>query len=120
MYEGLRAIDYKLVGWSWGLWDFNWYRAREAQSLARRLAKRVSPGDIVVMHDGHHVDPRPDRRYAIDPSLVEKELDWKPRETWASGLKKTIDWYTYLCCNIRGNNRAVPLCNLLSILVFEL
>jgi dTDP-glucose 4,6-dehydratase len=34
-----------------------------------------------------------DRRYAIDPSLVEKELGWKPRETWTSGLQKTIDWY---------------------------
>ena len=57
MYEGLRKIDHKLVGWSWGLWDFNWYRAREADPLARRLARRVSPGDIVVMHDGHHVEP---------------------------------------------------------------
>jgi dTDP-glucose 4,6-dehydratase len=34
-----------------------------------------------------------DRRYAIDPSLVENELGWKPRETWTSGLQKTIDWY---------------------------
>jgi dTDP-glucose 4,6-dehydratase len=34
-----------------------------------------------------------DRRYSIDPSLVETELGWKPRETWSSGLKKTIDWY---------------------------
>lgn len=34
-----------------------------------------------------------DRRYAIDPSLVESELGWRPQETWASGLRKTIDWY---------------------------
>jgi dTDP-glucose 4,6-dehydratase len=34
-----------------------------------------------------------DRRYAIDPSLVERELAWKPVETWESGLKKTIAWY---------------------------
>ena len=34
-----------------------------------------------------------DRRYAIDPSLVESELGWRPRETWESGLRKTIDWY---------------------------
>jgi dTDP-glucose 4,6-dehydratase len=34
-----------------------------------------------------------DRRYAIDPSLVERELDWKPVETWESGLRKTIAWY---------------------------
>lgn len=34
-----------------------------------------------------------DRRYAIDPSLVESELGWQPRETWESGLDKTIRWY---------------------------
>lgn len=34
-----------------------------------------------------------DRRYAIDPSLVETELGWRPRETWETGLRKTIEWY---------------------------
>jgi peptidoglycan/xylan/chitin deacetylase (PgdA/CDA1 family) len=66
MYEGLDQIDYRLVGWSWGLWDWNWYRPREAQALAMRLSKRASRGDIVVMHDGHHVDPMADRRYAVE------------------------------------------------------
>jgi dTDP-glucose 4,6-dehydratase len=37
--------------------------------------------------------PGHDRRYAIDPSLIETELDWRPRETWESGLRKTIEWY---------------------------
>jgi peptidoglycan/xylan/chitin deacetylase (PgdA/CDA1 family) len=70
MYDGLRTIDHTLVGWSWGLWDFNWYRAREARSLAGRLARRISPGDIVVMHDGHHVNPRPDRQYAVEATRL--------------------------------------------------
>jgi len=34
-----------------------------------------------------------DRRYAINPSLAESELGWRPQETWESGLLKTIDWY---------------------------
>jgi dTDP-glucose 4,6-dehydratase len=37
--------------------------------------------------------PGHDRRYAIDPALVENELGWRPRETWETGLRKTIDWY---------------------------
>jgi len=37
--------------------------------------------------------PGHDRRYAIDPSLVESEVGWHPRETWESGLRKTIEWY---------------------------
>ncbi|HVF23000.1 MAG TPA: dTDP-glucose 4,6-dehydratase [Pyrinomonadaceae bacterium] len=34
-----------------------------------------------------------DRRYAIDPARIETELGWRPRETWQSGLAKTIQWY---------------------------
>ena len=43
----------------------------------------------------HFVKDRPghDRRYAIDPSLLERELNWHPQETWATGLGKTINWY---------------------------
>lgn len=66
MYEGLRRIDHTLVGWGWFLWDWDWFRARDPARLVRRFAGRVSDGDIIVMHDGHHEDPRPDRRYAVD------------------------------------------------------
>ena len=66
MYEGLIRINHRLVGWSWGLWDWNWYRPREAADLARRLALNANAGDILVMHDGHHVDPFADRRYAVE------------------------------------------------------
>ncbi|HMT06383.1 MAG TPA: dTDP-glucose 4,6-dehydratase [Pyrinomonadaceae bacterium] len=34
-----------------------------------------------------------DRRYAIDPTLAETELGWKPATTWMDGLAATIDWY---------------------------
>jgi peptidoglycan-N-acetylglucosamine deacetylase len=65
MYEGLKQIDYRLVGWSFGLWDFNWYRRPEPQQLATRLARRAAAGDIIVMHDGHHVNPRADRHHTV-------------------------------------------------------
>jgi chitooligosaccharide deacetylase len=65
MIAGLKQLEYRLVGWSFGLWDFNWYRRPDPSSLAGRLAKRASNGDIVVMHDGHHADPRPDRRHTV-------------------------------------------------------
>jgi peptidoglycan/xylan/chitin deacetylase (PgdA/CDA1 family) len=66
MYEALVSIDHRLVGWSWGLWDWNWYRPREAAGLAERLTRRAAPGDIIVMHDGHHANPSADRRYAVE------------------------------------------------------
>lgn len=34
-----------------------------------------------------------DFRYAIDCSLIESELGWQPRDTFASGIRKTVDWY---------------------------
>ncbi len=42
-----------------------------------------------------HVKDRPghDRRYAIDARKIERELGWKPAETFESGIAKTIDWY---------------------------
>nr|WP_216609651.1 dTDP-glucose 4,6-dehydratase [Vibrio coralliilyticus] len=42
-----------------------------------------------------YVQDRPghDRRYAIDASKIQKELDWTPVETFETGLTKTVQWY---------------------------
>jgi dTDP-glucose 4,6-dehydratase len=37
--------------------------------------------------------PGHDRRYAIDSRKIQKELGWRPRESFESGLKKTVRWY---------------------------
>lgn len=37
--------------------------------------------------------PGHDRRYAIDASRIERELNWKPAETFDSGIRKTVQWY---------------------------
>jgi dTDP-glucose 4,6-dehydratase len=41
------------------------------------------------------VEDRPghDQRYAIDARKILRELGWKPQETFASGLRKTVQWY---------------------------
>lgn len=58
-----------------------------AKSVLDQLGKSHSLIKFVKDRPGH------DRRYAIDPSLVESELGWRPLETWESGLRKTIEWY---------------------------
>jgi dTDP-glucose 4,6-dehydratase len=42
-----------------------------------------------------YVTDRPghDRRYAIDAQKIERELGWKPAETFESGLRRTVQWY---------------------------
>jgi chitooligosaccharide deacetylase len=66
MYEGLRDLDYRLIGFGWMLWDFNWFRARTAEVSFRRIASRVSDGDIIVMHDGDESAPTRDQRHTVD------------------------------------------------------
>jgi dTDP-glucose 4,6-dehydratase len=58
-----------------------------ARSVLDQLGKPESLIKFVKDRPGH------DRRYAIDPSLVESELGWRPIETWETGLHKTIEWY---------------------------
>jgi dTDP-glucose 4,6-dehydratase len=52
--------------------------------------RRKWPDDLIS-----YVQDRPghDRRYAIDCSKIENELDWRPRETFESGMTRTVDWY---------------------------
>jgi dTDP-glucose 4,6-dehydratase len=42
-----------------------------------------------------HVKDRPghDRRYAMDTRKIERELGWRPRERFETGLRKTVEWY---------------------------
>jgi len=37
--------------------------------------------------------PGHDRRYAIDARKIERELGWKPQESFSTGLRKTVEWY---------------------------
>jgi len=37
--------------------------------------------------------PGHDRRYAMDAAKIGRELGWRPRENFESGMKKTVDWY---------------------------
>ena len=55
------------------------------------------PNDPVLPHRNliRFVQDRPghDRRYAIDARKIEHELGWRPKETFAGGLRKTVKWY---------------------------
>ena len=42
-----------------------------------------------------YVTDRPghDQRYAIDATKINRELGWKPAETFDTGIRKTVEWY---------------------------
>lgn len=82
MYAGLRRIDYRLIGWSWMLWDWDWFRTRTAERIVDRIEARAAAGDIIVMHDGDESAPRKDQRQTVDatarliPALRSRGLDF--------------------------------------------
>jgi dTDP-glucose 4,6-dehydratase len=73
------------------VYNFGARNERRNIEVVTSLLKALEKPDSLI----RYVKDRPghDRRYAIDPSLAEKELGWAPSETWESGLAKTIAWY---------------------------
>jgi dTDP-glucose 4,6-dehydratase len=57
------------------------------EARPRKAGKYAELISFVTDRPGH------DRRYAIDASKIARELDWKPRESFDSGLAKTVRWY---------------------------
>jgi dTDP-glucose 4,6-dehydratase len=61
------------------------------------LLDDLRPNDPVVPHRKliTFVKDRPghDRRYAMDTHKIERELNWRPKETFETGIRKTVDWY---------------------------
>lgn len=61
------------------------------------LLDELRPNDAVVPHEKlvTFVKDRPghDRRYAMDASKIERELNWRPKETFETGIRKTVSWY---------------------------
>lgn len=84
MYSGLNKVGYRLAGWSWGMWDWDWWRTPRAERVASRLLRKASAGDIIVIHDGHHANPRADRRQAgeivrrLAPALASRGFTFAP------------------------------------------
>jgi peptidoglycan/xylan/chitin deacetylase (PgdA/CDA1 family) len=66
MIMGAAKAGFRVVGFSWNAWDVSLFRKRSADNIVPRLAKGASDGDIIVIHDGHHKNPRADRRYAVE------------------------------------------------------
>jgi len=66
MYAGLEQADYRLVGWGWNRWDWNWFRRRTADSIVKRIAPGAAAGDIIVLHDGDESAPRKDQRQTVE------------------------------------------------------
>ena len=57
------------------------------KTVLAKLGKSEEFISYVTDRPGH------DRRYAIDPAKIHKELGWLPETTFETGIQKTVDWY---------------------------
>ena len=57
--------------------------------VVETIIRTLGKGEIKFVKDraGH------DRRYAIDPAKIHRELGWLPQTTFEDGIRRTIDWY---------------------------
>jgi dTDP-glucose 4,6-dehydratase len=93
----LAVIDRGLVGETYNISGRNEWKnldvVRHLCSILDQLAPdpRGRPRDRLITF----VKDRPghDLRYAINPEKIEREIGWRPRETFLSGLRRTVQWY---------------------------
>jgi dTDP-glucose 4,6-dehydratase len=86
-----------VAGETYNIGGRNELRNLELVGTVCAILDELRPSDPVVPHSGliTFVKDRPghDRRYAMDITKIERELRWKPRETFETGIRKTIVWY---------------------------
>jgi len=86
-----------IVGETYNIGGCNEKKNLEIVDTVCQLLDELRPNDPVVPHRElvTFVKDRPghDRRYAMDTRKIERELKWRPRETFETGIRKTVEWY---------------------------
>jgi dTDP-glucose 4,6-dehydratase len=62
-------------------------------AILDRLCPRQASGRYADLIEFVHDRPGHDFRYAIDSSKITRELGWQPKESFETGLEKTVQWY---------------------------
>ena len=85
------------VGRKYNIGGFNEVKNIEVVKIICQLLDELRPRPAGQSYSEliTHVPDRPghDRRYAIDATRIERELDWRPEETFETGLRRTVEWY---------------------------
>jgi dTDP-glucose 4,6-dehydratase len=85
------------VGDTYNIGGCNEKKNLEIVNTVCELLDELRPEDSVVPHRNliTFVKDRPghDRRYAMDTRKIERELKWHPKETFETGIRKTVSWY---------------------------
>jgi dTDP-glucose 4,6-dehydratase len=91
-----RVLDAGRVGQVYNVGGWNEKTNLEVVHTLCGVLDALAPKDQGSYRDQiTFVQDRPghDRRYAIDARKIERELGWRPQETFESGIRKTVQWY---------------------------
>jgi dTDP-glucose 4,6-dehydratase len=96
--SALRAVlERGRIGETYNVGGRNEQANLDTVHLLCSLLDELLPGSSHVPHRNliKFVTDRPghDRRYAINADKIERELGWRPAETFATGLRRTVEWY---------------------------
>lgn len=64
---------------------------RDNTAIAKLILKFLGKSEDLIIYVKDRLAH--DRRYAMDPSKIEKKLGWKPRHTFQKGIAETFEWY---------------------------
>ncbi|HAS6493780.1 TPA: dTDP-glucose 4,6-dehydratase [Vibrio parahaemolyticus] len=83
------------VGETYNIGGHNEKKNLEVVETICSILDVLVPKELSYAEQITYVQDRPghDRRYAIDSSKMQNELDWTPIETFETGLRKTVQWY---------------------------
>jgi len=89
------------VGETYNIGGHNEKQNIEVVDKICEILEELAPIEHSTLKINHYKDlkvfvtdrPGHDMRYAIDASKIERELGWTPKETFQSGIKKTVQWY---------------------------
>lgn len=94
--DGIRAVlDLGIPGQTYNIGGRQEISNLEVVRQICAILDEIKPAATPYANRITFVKDRPghDRRYAMDIAKIERELGWRPRETFTGGLRKTIEWY---------------------------
>ena len=88
-HKGLNHETYNIGGFN------EWKNIDLVKLLCKKMDEKLGRNQNTSIKLIQFVKDRPghDKRYAIDTTKIEKDLNWYPVETFDSGIRKTINWY---------------------------
>ncbi|ENX35745.1 dTDP-glucose 4,6-dehydratase [Acinetobacter courvalinii] len=92
-----QVVTQGTVGETYNIGGHNEKQNIEVVKTICRILDELRPQDNIQSYENliTFVKDRPghDLRYAIDATKIERELGWKPQETFETGIRKTVEWY---------------------------